>query len=363
MICQTLVLVLWLSVWPAQSGEGPPVAGKPVGREPVVTEPSYEEPTPPATALKPASLSMLPALIDVQIRLDRTTVPVGSEVMGEFIVRNRTLEPVVLQVPNVETNGETLLWSGLPLEHVFSGERFRALRIVSEGNASLGDRRSERPDAPLPLLTLAPSSVVGLRVDLAKLYPVLHQAGRYELTWSPYAGAISSPTVMLEVISYKMVSLDTTMGRMSIRLFYDRAPATVANFLDLVRSRFYDGKLLHRIERDFAIAGGCPVGDGTGRRPDGRTVPAEFNETPFTAGTLGMSLAPGDVNSASCQFFISLSRNEALDGRYTAFGQIEGPESLETLRRIASVETDAQKRPVQPVKINSAIVLDAASTR
>lgn len=363
MTCQTLVLLIWLTLGLAQAADVQPAATGPAGGEFATTEPSYEEPAAATASPKPAPLAMLPALIDVQIRLDRATVPVGGEVMGEFVVRNRTLEPVTLQVPNAETSSESLLWSGLPLEHVFSGERYRALKIVSEGNASLGDRRSERPDGPLPLLTLAPSSVVGLRVDFAKLYPVLHQAGRYELTWSPYAGAISSPTVTLEVISYKMVSLDTTMGRMSVRLFYDKAPATVANFLDLVRSRFYDGKLLHRIERDFAIAGGCPVGDGTGRRPDGRTVPAEFNEMPFTTGTLGMSLAPGDVNSASCQFFITLSRIETLDGRYTAFGQIEGPESLETLRRIAGVEIDAQKRPLQPVKINSAIVLDASSTR
>jgi len=328
---------------------------------------SVEEPAAPvpttAPQREPLTLAAIPSSVEAELRLDRTTLPVGSAVMGEFILRNKTLEPVTLQVPGTDVSRDEFLGMGLPLEHVFSGERFRALHIAAEGNSTLGDRKMEKPEYPVPLLTIAPMGSVGLRVDLARLYPVLHQPGKYELNWAPYAGAISSPPVMLNVITYKMVALDTTHGRLLLRLLYDEAPNTVENFLDLVRARFYDGKTFHRVEREFAISGGCPLGNGTGRRPDGRTIPPEFNKTPFTLGTVGMSLAPNDPNSASCQFFITLGRAEMLDGKYTAFAQIEGPESLDTLRRIAGVELDSKKRPVQPIRIKTATILDANSVR
>lgn len=312
---------------------------------------------------EPIALSAIPNAVDAELRLDRNTLPVGNAVMGEFILRNKTLTPVTLQIPGAEVSHDEFAAMGLPIEHIFSGDRYRALRVAAEGNATLGDRKIEKPEYPVPLLTIAPMASVGLRIDLARLYPVLHQPGKYELSWSPYFGAISAPPVTLDVITYKTVAIETTHGRLMLRLLYDEAPNTVDNFLDLIRARFYDGKTFHRVERDFAIAGGCPVGNGTGRRPDGRTIPPEFNKTPFTLGTVGMSLAPNDPNSASCQFFITLGRAENLDGKYTAFAQVEGPESLDTLRRIAGVELDARKRPVQPVKIKTATILDASAVR
>ena len=330
----------------------------------VTTAPSDWETIAPAPPRRePAPLHLLPSLIDVELRLDRNNVAAGRAVLAEFIIRNKTLEPVTLQVPQTEINHEEPAGMGLPLEHVFSGERFRALQITAEGNSTLGDRKVERPDYAVPLITIEPMGVVGLRCDLARLYPVLHQPGKYDLKWSPYGGAVTTGVVALDVITYKVVALDTTQGRLMLRLFYDKAPQTVGNFLDLVRSRFYDGKPFHRIQREFAISGGCPLGNGTGRRPDGKTIPPEFNDTPFEAGTLGMSLTRDDPNSGSCQFFITLTRVPALDGHYTAFAQVEGPESLETLRRIASVELDANKRPLQPVKIRSAVILDASTLR
>ncbi len=332
--------------------------------EAVTTAPTDWESVTTAPVLRePAPLHLLPSLIDVELRLDRNNVAAGRPVMAEFVIRNKTLEPVTLQVPQTDVNREEPIGMGLPLEHVFSGERFRALQIAAEGNSTLGDRKVERPDYPVPLITIEAMGVVGLRCDLARLYPVLHQPGKYDLKWSPYAGAVTTAVVPLEVITYKIVALDTTQGRLMLRLFYEKAPQTVGNFLDLVRSRFYDGKAFHRIQRDFAIAGGCPLGNGTGRRPDGKTIPPEFNDTPFEAGTLGMSLTRDDPNSGSCQFFITLTRLPALDGHYTAFAQVEGPESLDTLRRIANVELDANKRPLQPVKIKSAVILDASSLR
>lgn len=324
--------------------------------------------TPPTSA--PASsgrtvapLALLPSLIEAELRLERAHLPVGNPVVAEFIIRNKTSDPVTLQVPGTDVGYQPLLGMGLPLEHVFSSERFTALRVVTDGNPSLGDRKELKPDYPVPLVTLAPFASVGLKFDIARFYPFLHQAGRYELNWAPYSGAIVAPPVSLEVTTYKVVILETTYGKLTLRLLYDKAPKTVAEFVELVSSRFYNDKAFHRVEPNFVIAGGCPRGDGTGRRPDGRTLESEFNDTPFDVGTIGMSLADGDPHSASCQFFIALARLPFLDGKYTAFAQIEGPESLETLRRLGSVETDAKKRPLKPLVIKSATAMDAPPTR
>lgn len=341
-----LMLVTLAGLFPAQSSPEAPAAA--------TSRPARREPT---------ALGLLPSLIECELRLERTTLPVGSPVVGEFVVRNRSLEPVVLQVPGADLSADDYPDSGLPLEHVFSADRFRCLRIVAEGNATLGDRVTLRPDVPVPPVALAPLASIGLRFDLTRFYPILHQAGRYEITWTPYGGAIASPPVVIEVLTQKMVVMETSQGRLTFRLLYDKAPKTISNFLDLCRARFYDGKVFHRLEPSFAIAGGCPLGNGTGRRPDGRTIAPEFNDIPYTLGTVGMSLVKDDPQSASCQFFICLGRQESLDGRYTAFAQIEGPESLETLRRMAEVPLDAARRPTPAVTIKNTAVLDAPVLR
>ncbi len=312
---------------------------------------------------QPASLAQLPALVECALRLDQPILTVGSPVMAEFVLRNRTSRPVTVQVPGATATTRPWEGQGLPLEYVFSGERFRALRIVGESKPFLGDRVALSPEYPVPLLTISPFASVGLRFDLARFYPVLHQAGRYELTWQPMAGVLTHPPVTLTVQTFKVVVLDTTQGRLTLRLLYDQAPRTVANFLELVESHFYDGKTFHRVEPNFVAQGGCPLGNGTGRRPDGRTLGPEFNDTPFDFGTVGLSLLNDDAKSGSCQFFIALSRLKALDGRYTAFAQVEGPDSLETLRRITSVQTDAARRPIEPLLIKNAFAIDAPSLR
>ncbi|MCK6455238.1 MAG: peptidylprolyl isomerase [Phycisphaerae bacterium] len=316
----------------------------------------------PARA-EPAPLASLPALVDADLRFDRATLPVGSQVMVEFVLRNKTLEPIVLAVPGADPSRQPFEGMGLPLEHIFSGDRFRAVRIAAEGNPNLGDRVAMKPEYPVPMITLAPLSSVGLKFDLARFYPVLHQAGRYTIQWLPYAGTLSSAPVTIDVVNYQDVVLETTQGKLRLHLLYDAAPETVANFLELVTSRFYDGKPFHRIEPSFVAMAGCPLGNGTGRRPDGRTIRPEFSDTAFDVGTVGMSLMPGDPNSASCQFFIALARLPSLDGKYTAFARIEGPESLETLRKIAAVATDANGRPVEPVLIRTAVAVDAPTLR
>jgi cyclophilin family peptidyl-prolyl cis-trans isomerase len=222
----------------------------------------------------------------------------------------------------------------------------------------MGDRVMRRPEYPVPVITLAPFGTVGLRFDVARFYPGLHQSGKYRLVWRPYGGAVESEPLVIDVVQYKQVMMETEYGSLAIELMYDKAPRHVANFLELVDQRFYNGKTFHTVYPGQFILGGCPKGDGTGRRPDGMRLAPEFNDTPFEEGTVGMALIEGDPNSGSSQFFICLGRQASWDGRYTAFGHVRGPQSLATLQKLGQVPVDAQHRPVKPLVIKSMTATD-----
>jgi len=313
--------------------------------------------SPPVTP--PIERAQLAQSISVELRTNRPTVPAGSEVIVEFVAQNRTAEPVTLFVPGTIPGKEKYQGMGLPLEHVFSGPNYRGLEIVSDAGAVVGDRVTRKPEFPVPPITLAPFGTVGLRFDVSRFYAGLRQPGVYTLRWQPYGGAAVSNTLTIKVVQLKQVIMDTDQGTITLRMLYDKAPKTVDNFLDLVNQKFYNGKTFHEVRKNLCILGGCPHGDGTGKRPDGATIDPEFNDTAFEAGTVAMSLAEPDEHSASCQFFISLARQPKWDGRYTAFAQAEGAESIATLRRIADLPTDADGRPTRPVRIKSMSVSDA----
>jgi cyclophilin family peptidyl-prolyl cis-trans isomerase len=304
----------------------------------------------------------LAGMVQAVLRTDQTVIPVGSEVFVEFAVQNMTDEPVKLVVPGALEGRARPEWGmGLPLEHVFSATDFKGLEIASEESPSMGDRITRKPDFPVAPVTLAPFATVGLRFDVARFYPGLHQAGVFQLRWRPYGGALEAAPITLTVVQYKQVVMDTEYGALTMQLLYDKAPRHVANFLDLIERRFYNNKSFHTVYHNQFILGGCPNGDGTGKRSDGATIPAEFNDTPFEAGTVGMALIAGDPNSGSSQFFICLSRQPAWDGRYTAFAQITGPQSLATLRKLGEVPTDDNRRPLKPLIIKSITAADVGA--
>lgn len=307
-----------------------------------------------ATADRPLS-----QLVRAEIRAPRVIVPIGSDVIVEFVLQNKTDEPVRLTVPGALPSKERLEYGmGLPLEHVFSGISFRGLEVASEENPQLGDRVMRKPDYPVPAITLAPFGCVGLRFDVARFYPGLHQSGKYRLQWRPYGGAVESEPLIIDVVQYKQVSVETEYGTLVIELLYDQAPRHVASFLELVDQRFYNGKTFHSVFANQFILGGCSKGDGTGRRPDGLCLPPEFNDTPFDVGAVGMALIEGDPYSGSSQFFICLTRQASWDGRYTVFGQVRGPQSLATLQKLGQVAVDSQHRPTKPLTIKSMTVSD-----
>ncbi|HPF40874.1 MAG TPA: peptidylprolyl isomerase [Phycisphaerae bacterium] len=296
------------------------------------------------------------------LRVDQKTIAAGGPVMVEFVLQNLTSEPVDLRVPGALASKEpTNNGMGLPLEHVFSGPRFRALEVTSELNPQLGDRVVRKPQYPVPTVKLAPYGTIGLRFDVTRFYPALHQVGTYVLNWRPYGGELETGPVTIQVISYKEAVIDTDMGRMRMQLLYDKAPRTVENFIQLVDERFYNNRLIHTIVPGSFLLTGCPNDNGTGKRKDGKTLEPEFNDTPFDVGTVAMALIEGDPNSGSSQFFVSLARLPSWDGHYTAFGRIVGPESLAVLQRIAATPIDENQRPRQPIRIRSITIVAPTS--
>lgn len=306
---------------------------------------------------RPAPLPTVPfEHVKPELRTPRTTVNAGQPVWIEFVLRNTSDEPVEISVPGAVPSASSASAMGLPVEHIFSGASWQALAIADGVRRRLGDNVRRPPASAVPVIRLAAHCSVGIRLDAAQWYPTLRQPGRYTLTWRPYGGLIKSDPLVVRIETLKQVIVQTDFGEMTVHLLYDEAPQHVANFLDLAGQGFYNGTTFWRVVHGALIQGGDPKGDGTSLRPDGRTLEPEFNDAPFEAGTIGMAMKPNDPDSGSCQFFVCLRRMTAFDGQFTAFAQVVGDQSLETLARIGSVQTDQADRPTQPVTIQSMTV-------
>ena len=107
---------------------------------------------------------------------------------------------------------------------------------------------------------------------------------------------------------------------MTIRLRPDLAPKHVEQIKALVARKFYDGIVFHRVIAGFMAQTGDPKGNGTGGS-DLPNIPAEFSQTPFKRGTLGMARSQSP-NSANSQFFICFGDASFLNGQYTVFGEV-----------------------------------------
>ena len=177
------------------------------------------------------------------------------------------------------------------------------------------------------------------------------------------------------------VEFDTTLGKIRIELYPDAAPKTVANFIDYVKAKQYDGTQFHRVIDGFMIQGG---GFTTDFKPK-PTRPPVVNEAEMSSkagilnvpGTIAMART-SDPNSATSQFFINVADNKALNFRspdpggigYTAFGKVV--DGMDVVTKIAKVAKGGGKPvppgtplspadvPTEPVVITAARVIDAA---
>ena len=132
--------------------------------------------------------------------------------------------------------------------------------------------------------------------------------------------------------------IDTDYGKIVVELYPNIAPKMVAQFKTLVSQHFYDGTAFHRVNPQTGVVqGGDPNsrGDDTSKYGAGDSdlpnVPAEFSDIPFDRGIVGAARTQ-DINSANCQFFITLKRVFDWDGQYTVFGKvIEGMSNAQVI--------------------------------
>jgi cyclophilin family peptidyl-prolyl cis-trans isomerase len=179
---------------------------------------------------------------------------------------------------------------------------------------------------------------------------------------APDLDALAKKTGEIRDSANPFVTLETSMGKMTLELFHDVAPTHVDSFIARTQEGFYDSTKFHRIIDNFMIQGGDPKGDGTGNA--GYFLKQEFSELPHMEGTLSMARAR-DPNSASCQFFICLARNrstQSLDNQYTIFGQlIDGYDVLHKIGQTPvqpNPNTGERSQPVEPVWLVDAYMSD-----
>jgi peptidylprolyl isomerase len=148
----------------------------------------------------------------------------------------------------------------------------------------------------------------------------------------------------------KIVVLETTQGKIEIKLMPDIAPKAAENFEKLAAKGYYDGLIFHRVIKGFMIQGGDPTGTGSG----GESIwgsPFEDEVTPNVKfdrpGLLAMANAGPNTNGS--QFFITTAITPWLNMRHTIFGEVIS--GYETVRAIENTATGEADRPIPEQKI------------
>jgi peptidyl-prolyl cis-trans isomerase A (cyclophilin A)/peptidyl-prolyl cis-trans isomerase B (cyclophilin B) len=189
------------------------------------------------------------------------------------------------------------------------------------------------------------------------------------------AAALAAAFALPALAANPLVEFDTTAGKIRIELYPDAAPKTVANFLDYVKAKHYDGTQFHRVIPGFMIQGGGFTPDFM-QKP---TKPPVVNEAQPSSkagllnvpGTVAMART-GDPHSATAQFFINVADNKFLNFRsadpqgygYTVFGKVVA--GMDVVDRIAKAPTGSggpfpKDVPVEKVIINKAVVVGGAN--
>jgi peptidylprolyl isomerase len=160
--------------------------------------------------------------------------------------------------------------------------------------------------------------------------------------------ALAQPKLPAGLDPANTILLDTTQGRIVIKLRNDIAPKHAERIKTLAREKFYDNVPFHRVIAGFmAQTGDGQNGNGSGgsKYPN---LPAEFSNVPFKRGIVGMARRGGDNNSANSQFFIMYADGPSLNGQYTVIGEVaSGMEVVDKLKKGEPVESPDKMTKVQ----------------
>ncbi len=147
---------------------------------------------------------------------------------------------------------------------------------------------------------------------------------------------------------------DTTEGSFKVKLFADKAPRTVENFVSLAEGTktgkpFYEGTIFHRVIPKFMIQGGDPT--GTGRGGPGYQFADEFHPQARHSRPGILSMANAGPNTNGSQFFITVNPTPHLDDHHSVFGEVV--DGFAVVQKISEVKRDRNDRPLKEVRINS----------
>jgi cyclophilin family peptidyl-prolyl cis-trans isomerase len=165
--------------------------------------------------------------------------------------------------------------------------------------------------------------------------------------------------ILLPVLSFSTIqkaqaqteaTFYTSMGNVKIELTDTLTPITVDSFIARVSEKFYDGLTFHRVIDNFMIQGGDPAGNGTGG--PGYTIPDEFHPS-LKNVPKALAMANAGPNTGGCQFFINLVTNNHLNNKHTVFGMVTDDNGFDVVKTIGKVPTNANDKPLTPVKIDS----------
>jgi peptidyl-prolyl cis-trans isomerase A (cyclophilin A) len=164
--------------------------------------------------------------------------------------------------------------------------------------------------------------------------------------------------------------LDTSMGRITCRLFDKQAPQTVANFIGLAEGTkdwsdptthekehgkpLYDGTTFHRVIPGFMAQGGDPMGNGMG--DPGYFIPDEIDPSLMFDVPGRLAMANSGPNTDGSQFFVTEEIQPSLNGHYTIFGQCD-PSSVLVVKTITRVERDGRDKPLMPVVLKKVTIV------
>ena len=170
-------------------------------------------------------------------------------------------------------------------------------------------------------------------------------------------------TALLLIVGFSLADSPNTvlvsmkikdMGTIKLELYPDKAPQTVANFVSLAKSGYYNGLIFHRVIKGFMIQGGDP--NGTGMGGPGYSIKGEFAangfKNPISHKRGVISMARTNIpDSAGSQFFICHQDSEFLDNNYAAFGMVT--EGMEIVDSIAETPTNDNDKPINDIIIDS----------
>ncbi|MBA3327316.1 MAG: peptidylprolyl isomerase [Solirubrobacterales bacterium] len=171
----------------------------------------------------------------------------------------------------------------------------------------------------------------------------------------------SAPSRALDDDKAYTALLDTSCGKIRIRLDVDDSPKTSSSFAALARDGFYDGLIFHRIAKpggsDFVVQGGDPAGTGNGG-PGYSVVEAPPKDTRYDEGVVAMAKSEiEDPGTSGSQFFIVTADKTDLPPDYAVLGRVVG--SRKAVGRIAAAATDPQtEMPIEPVVIEKVTITE-----